>query len=248
MGNTSDKEDNSETSSSNTPSTQRKTSQQVKHQTTSTNNKLSNMQKDLIRQTWDSSKRYEICVRIYKRVFEKRPEMKQVFESMGEDLWMDEARIFGEFLDSIVVGKLDDFQEIERLSLEMGRRHGEWRSFGFKSEFWVIFAEAMTTECVYLDAGAHPTGDVLGAWSTLVTYIFGWTRDGYYEKMKMQRKLSRKASRGGAVNTPNKNYSLSRTNSVDENGTMYGDGSASSGSSNNVQSARRSPQVSSRRL
>lgn len=248
MGNTSDKEDNAESSAPNTPAGTRKSSQQTKNAPLSANKIVSSSQKDLIRQTWDSSKRTEICTRIYKRVFEKRPDMKKVLDSMGDELWMDEAKKFGEFVDSVVC-HIDDLQEIERLSLEMGRRHGDWRNLGFKSEFWVVFAEAMTTECVYLDAGAHPTGDVLSAWGNLVTYIFGWVRDGYYEKLKLQRKLSRKQSRGGSMY--NKNYSMNRTNSVDENGpdsTMFTEGGSSSviGATNVVFTEKRSPRMARR--
>jgi len=66
--------------------------------------------------------------------------------------------------------------------------YGEWRSSGFKSEFWVAYAEAMTMECVYADAGAHPTPDVLAAWSTLLGAVFGWVRDGFYEQLRNQRR------------------------------------------------------------
>lgn len=215
MGNSFDRSDGSGSSSStNTPHTIRRQQPKLSQQI---NKKLNLNQKELIRQAWETSKRMDVSARIYQRVFEKRPEMREVFAVIGPNAWSDEAKKFAEFMDG-VVSNLADMQEIERLSLDMGRRHGQWRTYGFKSEFWVIFADAMTTECLYLDAGVHPAPDVLGAWATLIGLIFGWVRDGYYEKLRLQRRLSRKSS---SKSTPSsgRSYSSSRTNSVEDNGS-----------------------------
>lgn len=214
MGNSFDRggASSSENSNSNTPHIVRRQQPKLSHQHIS--NKLNFSQKGLIKQAWEASKRTDVSSRIYKRVFEKRPELKEVFDSIGPNAWNDEAKRFGEFMD-MVVCQLDDMHEIERLSLDMGRRHGQWRTHGFKSDFWVIFAESMTTECLYLDAGVHPAPDVLGAWATLISVIFGWVRDGYYEKLRLNRRLSRKSSK--STPSSSRSYSGSRTSSMDDN-------------------------------
>lgn len=44
---------------------------------------------------------------------------------------------------------------VERLSKKYGEEHVELKSYGFKPDFWVSLADAITVECVILDQANH---------------------------------------------------------------------------------------------
>jgi hypothetical protein len=44
-------------------------------------------------------------------------------------------------------------------------------------------ANALTTECVFLDGAAHQPTEAIEAWSELVEIMFSSIRDGYYTKV-----------------------------------------------------------------
>lgn len=75
--------------------------------------------------------------------------------------------------------------QIKRLSEEFGARHVQLRSFGFKPDFFATTADAVTTECVFLDHAAHPTSDTFRAWTELITLMFSSVRDGYYAEVNI---------------------------------------------------------------
>lgn len=68
-----------------------------------------------------------------------------------------------EFLPK-VVEKLTDAEEVRRLSEDLGAKYLKFRVFGFKNDFFGAIADAVTTECVFLDASVHPTSETLAAW------------------------------------------------------------------------------------
>lgn len=63
-----------------------------------------------------------------------------------------------------VVNQLTDRAMVQRISEDFGARHVQYRSFGFRPDFFAITADAVTTECVLLDAAIHPTSEALFAW------------------------------------------------------------------------------------
>lgn len=48
--------------------------------------------------------------------------------------------------------------QIRQFSMTFGAAQVNWRSFGFKADFFAEMASALTTECVFLDGAAHPVG------------------------------------------------------------------------------------------
>lgn len=78
------------------------------------------------------------------------------------------------------------------MAREFGDMHVEWKSVGFKPDFWVSIADTMTTECMYLDQAMHGQTEVLEAWSGLVGIVLSNVRDGYYDRLRRERRLNRK--------------------------------------------------------
>ncbi|KAK5971460.1 hypothetical protein GCK32_017811, partial [Trichostrongylus colubriformis] len=90
--------------------------------------------------------------------------------------------------------KKEDFKtfmdNLTRLSEEFGASHVPYRSFGFKPDFFACTADAVTTECTFLDQATHTPSETAGSWSTLSAFVFSAVRDGYYTELRRQRKSS----------------------------------------------------------
>ncbi|PIO54938.1 hypothetical protein TELCIR_23687, partial [Teladorsagia circumcincta] len=76
------------------------------------------------------------------------------------------------------------------MSEEFGSSHVPFRSFGFKPDFFACTADAVTTECTFLDQATHTPSETAGSWSTLSAFVFSAVRDGYYTELRRQRKCS----------------------------------------------------------
>lgn len=63
-----------------------------------------------------------------------------------------------------IVDNLTDNEEVRGLSEEFGAKHVPLRIHGFKPDFFSLTADAMTTECVFLDAAVHQHSETLTAW------------------------------------------------------------------------------------
>lgn len=63
-------------------------------------------------------------------------------------------------------------------------------SVGFRPDYLTPIADAAIAECVKLDGGAHKRCETLSAWSQLIAVMFTNVRDGYYEMMRRQRRVS----------------------------------------------------------
>uniref|UniRef100_A0A183BPS7 GLOBIN domain-containing protein n=1 Tax=Globodera pallida TaxID=36090 RepID=A0A183BPS7_GLOPA len=128
----------------------------------------------------------EIGSRICSRLLEKRPDFRQFAYSMGKERWQQMTGKLKEFLE-LVVRKVDNIEMVERLSRKYGEEHVELKCFGFKPDFWVSLADAMTVECVILDQATHQPSDTITAWSLLVSIMFSAVRDGYYQALRAAR-------------------------------------------------------------
>uniref|UniRef100_A0A8R1E1F5 Uncharacterized protein n=1 Tax=Caenorhabditis japonica TaxID=281687 RepID=A0A8R1E1F5_CAEJA len=87
---------------------------------------------------------------------------------------------------------IHDADFIELVSKQYGEEHVELKQYGFKPDFWVAVADAMTLEGVILDMANHQPADTVSAWSSLVTMIFSAVRDGYYSELRRHRMSSRR--------------------------------------------------------
>ncbi|CAK5120376.1 unnamed protein product [Meloidogyne enterolobii] len=128
----------------------------------------------------------DIGARICSRMLEKRPDFRNFVYSMGKDRWLQMTTRLRQFLDN-VVKRVDNVEAVEKLARRYGEEHVELKCFGFKPDFWVSLADAMTVECVILDQATHQPSDTITAWSLLVSLMFSAVRDGYYQAMRAQR-------------------------------------------------------------
>ncbi|KIH54831.1 hypothetical protein ANCDUO_15020 [Ancylostoma duodenale] len=62
-----------------------------------------------------------------------------------------------------VCDNLTDSEEVQRLSEEFGASHVPFRTFGFKPDFFAGTADAVTTECTFLDQATHTPSETAGA-------------------------------------------------------------------------------------
>uniref|UniRef100_A0A915AIK3 Globin family profile domain-containing protein n=2 Tax=Parascaris TaxID=6254 RepID=A0A915AIK3_PARUN len=145
-------------------------------------------QRQIVKGCMDNAKD-DIAERIYRRVIEKREDFRTFVESLPIEQRMELADNLREFLNG-VVERLMDSEEVQRVSQEFGGRHVQFRSLGFRPDFFATTADAVTTECVFLDAAVHQASDTLTAWSTLTSLMFSSVRDGYYNEMRKQRRAS----------------------------------------------------------
>uniref|UniRef100_A0A1I8BR22 GLOBIN domain-containing protein n=1 Tax=Meloidogyne hapla TaxID=6305 RepID=A0A1I8BR22_MELHA len=128
----------------------------------------------------------DIGARICSRLLEKRPDFRNFVYSMGKERWLQMTTRLRQFLDN-VVKRVDNVEAVERLARRYGEEHVELKCYGFKPDFWVSLADAMTVECVILDQATHQPSDTITAWSLLVSLMFSAVRDGYYQAMRAQR-------------------------------------------------------------
>ncbi|VDM29072.1 unnamed protein product [Toxocara canis] len=145
-------------------------------------------QRQIVKSCMDNAKD-DIAERIYRRVIEKRDDFRNFVESLSNDQRIELADNLREFLCG-VVDRLMDIDEVQRVSQEFGERHVQYRSLGFRPDFFATTADAVTTECVFLDAAVHQASDTLAAWSTLTSLMFSSVRDGYYNLLRRQRRAS----------------------------------------------------------
>lgn len=50
--------------------------------------------------------------------------------------------------------------QIRQISNEYGIEQARKRSWGFKADFFAVLADALTTECVFLDGAAHQVNKI----------------------------------------------------------------------------------------
>uniref|UniRef100_A0A914X8I5 Globin family profile domain-containing protein n=1 Tax=Plectus sambesii TaxID=2011161 RepID=A0A914X8I5_9BILA len=131
--------------------------------------------------------RSDLCERVYRRVIEKREDFRQFCGQLGSSQLLAMSEALREYLFAIVES-MNDIDEIQRLSEEFGAYHVQFRSSGFKPDFLVTTADAITTECIYLDMAAHSASETLLAWSTLTAIMFSAVREGYYAEVRRQRR------------------------------------------------------------
>ncbi|KAE9549187.1 hypothetical protein FO519_007599 [Halicephalobus sp. NKZ332] len=144
--------------------------------------------RQIIKYCMDNSKE-DLGERIYRRVIEKRDDFRQFVESLPRAQRIEMSDGLRDFLLKIIEN-LTDNDEVQRIAEEFGERHVQFRSNGFRPDFFASTADAMTTECVFLDAAVHQATETLTAWSALTATMFSGVRDGYYAEMRRIRKAS----------------------------------------------------------
>ncbi|KAJ1370734.1 hypothetical protein KIN20_032534 [Parelaphostrongylus tenuis] len=145
-------------------------------------------QRTIIKFCMDNSKD-DIADRIIRRAMEKKDDFKTFIDNLPKTQRSEVTEALRSFLVR-VCDLLTDSEEIQRVSEEFGASHVPFRTYGFKPDFFAGTADAVTTECTYLDQATHTPSETAGAWSTLSAFLFSAVRDGYYAELRRQRKAS----------------------------------------------------------
>ncbi|PAV82269.1 hypothetical protein WR25_24523 [Diploscapter pachys] len=135
-----------------------------------------------------SNAKEDLAERILRRGFERRDDFKQfVLENLTRQQRHDLVENLKDFLLG-VCENLSDSEEIQKMSEAYGANYTQYRSTGFKPDFFSATADAVTTECTFLDQAQHAPSEVAGSWSMLTSFVFSHVRDGYYAELRKQRK------------------------------------------------------------
>ncbi|CAD6191127.1 unnamed protein product [Caenorhabditis auriculariae] len=146
--------------------------------------------REIITQCFDNP-HSEFANKVLQRIFEKRLDYQKFIMQLGKEKSSSVNIRLKELIEE-VVAKIHDPEVIDRLSRQYGEDHVELKQYGFKPDFWVAIADAMTLEGVILDMASHQPADTVSAWSSLVTMMFSAVRDGYYTALRRHRMSSRR--------------------------------------------------------
>uniref|UniRef100_F1LCQ5 Globin domain-containing protein n=1 Tax=Ascaris suum TaxID=6253 RepID=F1LCQ5_ASCSU len=126
---------------------------------------------------------------ILKRACILRSEMRLFLAHLPDDM-VDELAIDLYTFISNCVENIDDPDRVNALARAFGEQHAALCSLGFRPDYFAPIADAAIAECVRLDGGAHKRCETLLAWSQLIAAMFTGVRDGYYARVRMQRRTS----------------------------------------------------------
>uniref|UniRef100_A0A0R3RZJ4 GLOBIN domain-containing protein n=1 Tax=Elaeophora elaphi TaxID=1147741 RepID=A0A0R3RZJ4_9BILA len=157
-------------------------------------------QQQIVKGCMDKAKD-DIAERIYRRIIDKRDDFRKFVKALPEEQRCELANALRNYLKN-AVNQLGDRTMLQRISEDFGARHVQYRTFGFRPDFFAITADAVTTECVLLDAAIHPASEALFAWSTLTSFMFSSVRDGYYNEQRRVRKASQQFIHRGEILLP----------------------------------------------
>ncbi|KAL6724834.1 hypothetical protein Aduo_019689 [Ancylostoma duodenale] len=129
--------------------------------------------------------------KVLQRIFEKRSDYQKYVYTLGKERAYQMSVRLKDLVEE-VVAKIFDPDHICAISRVYGEEHVELKAFGFKPDFWVTIADAITVEGVILDMANHQPADTVAAWSQLVTMMFSAVRDGYYSALRKHRMSSRR--------------------------------------------------------
>ncbi|PIC21258.1 hypothetical protein B9Z55_026161 [Caenorhabditis nigoni] len=146
--------------------------------------------REIISQCFDNP-HSEFANKVVQRIFEKREDYQKYIMNLGKERSVIVNNRLKILVEDIVA-HIHDSDYIELVSKQYGEEHVELKQYGFKPDFWVAVADAMTLEGVILDMANHQPADTVSAWSSLVTLIFSSVRDGYYSELRRHRMSSRR--------------------------------------------------------
>ncbi|VDN22211.1 unnamed protein product [Cylicostephanus goldi] len=96
----------------------------------------------------------EVVAKVLQRIFEKRPDYQKYVYALGKERAYQMSVRLKDLVEE-VVAKIFDPDHICAISRVYGEEHVELKSFGFKPDFWVSIADAITVEGVILDMANH---------------------------------------------------------------------------------------------
>uniref|UniRef100_A0A0N5BBZ3 GLOBIN domain-containing protein n=1 Tax=Strongyloides papillosus TaxID=174720 RepID=A0A0N5BBZ3_STREA len=152
---------------------------------------LNSSQRQIVKYCMDNAKE-DLGERILRRIVEKSLDFRFYLEALSRNDRFELAESIKKFIHSTVLS-INDSENIQHIAEEFGSKFVTHRSYGFKPDFFAVTANAVTTECVFLDAAVHQATETLTAWSVLTSFCFSSVRDGYYGELRRQRRLSNSA-------------------------------------------------------
>ncbi|VDM59968.1 unnamed protein product [Angiostrongylus costaricensis] len=141
---------------------------------------LTTNQRAIIKFCMENSKD-DIADRIIRRGTEKKDDFKTFIDNLPKGRTCQLFSVLLHKFPNIILLKVAE---------DFGASHVPFRTYGFKPDFFASTADAVTTECTYLDQATHTASETAGAWSTLSAFLFSAVRDGYYAELRRQRKAS----------------------------------------------------------
>ncbi|VDM54762.1 unnamed protein product [Angiostrongylus costaricensis] len=129
--------------------------------------------------------------KVLQRIFEKRVDYQKYVYALGKERAYQMSVRLKDLVEE-VVSKIFDPDYICEVSRAYGEEHVELKTYGFKPDFWVTIADAITVEGVILDMANHQPADTVAAWSQLVAMMFSAVRDGYYSALRRHRMSSKR--------------------------------------------------------
>uniref|UniRef100_A0A0R3RMY8 GLOBIN domain-containing protein n=1 Tax=Elaeophora elaphi TaxID=1147741 RepID=A0A0R3RMY8_9BILA len=131
--------------------------------------------------------RSDIALRIVQRMAHKRDDFAQFYANLSSEQSSELIMALKKFLKDIV-RNIPNLDKIRQISSKYGIEQAHKRSLGFKADFFAVLADALTTECVFLDGAAHQPTETIEAWASLVELMFSSVRDGYYMETRQLRR------------------------------------------------------------
>ncbi|KAI6176641.1 hypothetical protein M3Y97_00820500 [Aphelenchoides bicaudatus] len=193
---------------------------------------LNSNQKIILKYCINNSKE-DLGERIFRRVADKNPVFQDYFESLPKP----ERAELSDGLRQFIIKMVEQACETENLE-SVCRNFGEqYARLDFKPDF-VLIANSLTTECVFLDAAAHPYAETLATWSQLTSIVFGFVRDGYYSEL---RRLRRVSATGSAKESEEQQPKEEVTAEDDQVFTRSADASPTDNSMNQLNRVRSEP-------
>lgn len=133
--------------------------------------------------------RADIAARIVARMAHKRDDFAQFCGNLSHEQSAEFVNSLKQLLTD-VVKHINSPEKIREISMQFGINQVSKRGWGFKADFFAVMANALATECVFLDCAAHQPTETIEAWAELVELMFSCVRDGYYQQIRYLRKNS----------------------------------------------------------
>ncbi|KAK6060244.1 hypothetical protein COOONC_02099 [Cooperia oncophora] len=92
--------------------------------------------------------------KVLQRIFEKRIDYQKYVYTLGRERAYQMSIRLKDLVEE-VVSKIFDPDHICSISRTYGEEHVELKAYGFKPDFWVTIADAITVEGVILDMANH---------------------------------------------------------------------------------------------
>uniref|UniRef100_A0A915E6U2 Uncharacterized protein n=1 Tax=Ditylenchus dipsaci TaxID=166011 RepID=A0A915E6U2_9BILA len=130
----------------------------------------------------------DIAGRVVARMAHKRDDFAGFCTNLSPENWLAFLNQFREYLME-VVKNLQRVEKDQRSINEIWVQPSSQTSSWIQADFFSIMADALITECVFLDGATHQPTEAIEAWSELVSgHMFSNIRDGYYQQIRYLRR------------------------------------------------------------